>query len=558
MPDCPKLQWREMRQLSLMVAVLLLSLPPMSMPLAEAGPAPSPEVVHPILYRPASLSIPGSPPFAPSDIRKAYNFLPLYSRGLKGNGTRIAIIDAFGDPTLTSDLSSFNSQTGLPPATVNMFFPDGANRRSNAGWALETALDVEWAHAIAPSATIDLVVAFDASLGSIFDGIAFVANSLPNERVLSMSFGLPELSYPTTGSFTIAATHQLFVTITSHGTTPFASSGDSGATVCCNPQYPASDPLVVAVGGTSLALNSDASYGSETAWSGSGAGSSTVFSKPSWQQGLGDSMRDIVDVSYDADLNTGVLVIQGGVASQVGGTSVGAPQWAALVDLASQANSQTFGAINAKLYKTSSYHDITVGSDTFFTAGVGWDYPTGLGTPDANATVRALSPTITVPISNSAVFDGSSVVTMGSLVANLGNGTFSGSVTVTARNSTTHIVIFNKTYTIPLTRFNTPSSSVQTSIFLVNIIVKPYNLSSAVFIQLKNNLATVSIGVTRQVDIHHVGVVDIADASALAVAFGSTTTDPNYNPLADFDANGDVSIVDASILALDFDSPSYF
>jgi subtilase family serine protease len=116
---------------------------------SEAKPLSLPEVHHPIIYRPASLSSPGSPPFVPSDIRKAYNYLPLYSRGIKGNGTRIAIIDAYGDPSLSTDLSSFNSLTGLPPVTLNIFYPDGPPRRTNSGWAIEIALDVEWAHSIA-------------------------------------------------------------------------------------------------------------------------------------------------------------------------------------------------------------------------------------------------------------------------------------------------------------------------------------------------------------------------------------------------------------------------
>src|SRR5256712_4156276 len=353
-----------MRQLFAIVLISLLLPSILALVSPAVGTEPtSPEVQHPLLYRPVSLSSPGVPPFVPVDIRKAYDFLPLYSKGIQGNGTRIAIVDAFGDPTLSTDLSSFDSLTGLPTASVNIFYPDGVPKRMSSSWAVETSLDVEWAHAIAPTATIDLVVAFDSSLGSVFDGIAYVANSLPSETVLSMSFGLAESSYPTTGSFTIGATHQLFVTMTSHGTTPFASSGDSGAATCCNPQYPASDPLVVAVGGTSLTLNSDASYGSETTWTGSGAGSSTIFTKPTWQQGLGDSMRDIVDVAYDADPNTGVLVVRGGLEYQVGGTSAGSPQWAALIDLASQANGQTYGSINSKLYKLSSYHDITLGSD---------------------------------------------------------------------------------------------------------------------------------------------------------------------------------------------------
>ncbi len=385
---------------------------------------PLPEVEHPLIYHPASLSTPGLPPFVPSDIQRAYDYLPLYVRGIKGNGTRIAVIDAFGDTSLSSDLASFDSLTGLPPATVNLDFPDGVPRFRNSGWALETALDVEWAHAIAPAATIDNVIALDSSLGHIFDAIAFVANSLQNETVLSMSFGLSESSYPTTGSFTIASTHQLFVTIASHGTTSFASSGDSGASSCCSIQYPASDPLVVAVGGTTLTLKPDASYSSETTWSGSSAGASIVFSKPIWQQGLGDSMRDIVDVSYDGDPNTGVLVVQGGKTFQVGGTSAGSPQWAALAALASQANSAKYGSISSQLYKLSSYHDITTGSDGFFSATIGWDYPTGLGTPDASAVVSTLA-AFNFTISNSGGIN----VAQGGSGSNLINVTLVGGTT---------------------------------------------------------------------------------------------------------------------------------
>src|SRR5713226_1602366 len=287
-----------MRQLfaTVLIALLLPSILALVNPAVGTEPT-LPEVQHPLLYRPVSLSSPGVPPFVPADIRKAYDFLPLYSKGIQGNGTRIAIVDAFGDPTLSTDPSSFDSLTGLSTASVNIFYPDGVPKRMSSSWAVETSLDVEWAHAIAPSATIDLVVALDSSLGRVFDGIAYVANSLPSETVLSMSFGLAESSYPTTGSFTIAATHQLFVTITSHGTTPFASSGDSGATTCCNVQYPASDPLVVAVGGTSLTLNTDATYAIDLSWCGSRRDLSAFLSRRSSELGLRRSRKDVTELS---------------------------------------------------------------------------------------------------------------------------------------------------------------------------------------------------------------------------------------------------------------------
>ncbi len=487
----------------------------------------------------------------PADIRKAYDFLPLYSKGIQGNGTRIAIVDAFGDPTLSTDLSSFDSLTGLPTASVNIFYPDGVPKRMSSSWAVETSLDVEWAHAIAPSATIDLVVALDSSLGRVFDGIAYVANSLPSETVLSMSFGLAESSYPTTGSFTIAATHQLFVTITSHGTTPFASSGDSGASSCCNPQYPSSDPLVVAVGGTTLTLNSDASYSSETTWSGSGSGSSTVFSKPIWQQGLGDSMRDAVDVSYDADPNTGVLVVEGGREFQVGGTSAGSPQWAALVGLASEANSKSYGSISANLYALASYHDITSGSNGFFTASTGWDYPTGLGTPDANSIVNALSPTILVSLSSTIVFQGISVATTGSLGILPTVGTLSGTAMVIARNATSGLVLFNRTYTINNFKLQNATGALQ-GMFLLSVGTAPYPLSSNVRVRENAGTGTASIAVSRRVDVNGDGIVNIQDLVVVSLAFGSTVNSSGYNGRADIDGNGDVNIIDLVAVSLFF------
>src|SRR5207237_9788655 len=84
-----------------------------------------PNLPHPIIYRPASISNPGTPPFAPADIWKAYNYLPLYSKGIKGNGTRIAIIDAYGDPSLSSDMSRFNSLTNIPSTSINIYYPYG-------------------------------------------------------------------------------------------------------------------------------------------------------------------------------------------------------------------------------------------------------------------------------------------------------------------------------------------------------------------------------------------------------------------------------------------------
>lgn len=537
-----------------LVCLTILSITPIFSRSASGSPSFA-EVRPHIIFRPTSLTTVGVPPYTPSEIRQAYSFNRLYSRGINGTGTRIAIVDAFGSPTLLSDVASFDSVTGLPAATINQYFPDGVPKLRNSGWATETSLDVEWAHAMAPGATIDLVIGVSSSLGSIFDAISFVSSSLPSDSVLSMSFGLSESLYPTTGSFTIASFHQLFVTITSHGTTPIASSGDNGASSCCNIQYPASDPLVLAVGGTSLTINPDGSYGGERAWSGSGAGSSLIFSKPSFQAGLGDSMRDIVDVSYDADPNTGVLVVFNGGLFQVGGTSAGAPQWSSLIALTDQLGGTKLGVAASTLYHLSSYHDVTTGSDGFFSASIGWDYPTGLGSPNATSTAVAATKTLyTVKVNNVSVFQGATITTNGTLTVDPIALTVSGPMTVTARNSTTLAFLFSKTYTVPVLFLATKGGILQAS-FLLNIAISPYSLSSDLTVALQAGSPSAIVLVTRQIDINGSGTVDFLDASTLAIAYGSSIGSPNYNPLADLNANGMVDFIDASILAFFFSSP---
>jgi subtilase family serine protease len=545
------------------IPVLIFSLLVLSSVSSVAGSTPARsapatfDVQHPLIYRPLSLSTSSSPPFLPSDIWKAYDYLPLYSEGVKGNGTRIAIIDPYGDPTLSTDLAGFDLLTNLTAPHLSLYYPDGTPTSTDPTWAVETALDVEWAHSIAPSASIDLVITVDGSFASIYDGISYVARLLPDETVLSMSFGASESSFPGTGSYTIAATHQLFLNITSHGTAIFASSGDIGASSCCNVEYPASDPLVVAVGGTSLFLNSDGSYQSETTWYGSSAGSSTVFSKPYWQQGLGDSMRDIVDVSYDADPNTGVMVVQDGVQLVAGGTSAGTPQWAALAALASQANREKYGAMDSQLYQISSYHDITTGSDGFFSAGPGWDYPTGLGTPDAAGVVSQLAPPIPVSLNNTQTFQGVRVTTRAeTLRVVLSDATLSGIIQVTAANSTTGALLFSKNYTITNLKLYSGLNGPVTS-FLLRIPVVPYTLSSNVRIFESTGKAGENVTVTRNLDIYDLGVVNIIDLAAVARLFGLASGKPGYDGRVDVNGDGTINILDMADVARSFGAPEF-
>jgi kumamolisin len=195
-----------------------------------------------------------------------------------------------------------------------------------------------------------------------------------------------------------------------HGVPVFAASGDDGDAPCDTALlpgtvYPASDPYVTAVGGTTLTVTSSGGYGGETAWDGSGGGISTDFNRPSWQVGSSDvsQYRSIPDVAWDADPNSGVNVYLQGQWQQAGGTSLGAPCWAAIWALASQYHhlrtGKQLGYANPLIYKVATgpnyhhiFHDITDGDNGSYQADPGWDAVTGWGSPDAYNLVHALTP----------------------------------------------------------------------------------------------------------------------------------------------------------------------
>jgi hypothetical protein len=295
--------------------------------------------------------------YTPTQIHTAYS-LPW-----GGSGT-IAIIDAYDAPTAQSDLTYFSNYFGLPTPDyeehhmVSPLAPD-------SGWALETALDIEWAHAIAPNAKILLVQAKNNLLTNLLAAVDY-ATSRPDVVAVSMSWSTNEF-------FGEASLDYHFA-----GPAFFASSGDGGAGVV----WPASSARVVAVGGTTLVLDASGNVLSETAWSSSGGGSSAYISKPSYQiaYAVPGSMRGVPDVSYDANPSTGFPVYNSGAWLKVGGTSAGAPQWAAIYALGFTASNDNFYQDAASPSYASYFRDITSGSNGY-PAGVGYDFVTGLGSP---------------------------------------------------------------------------------------------------------------------------------------------------------------------------------
>ncbi len=340
---------------------------------------------------------------SPARARHAYGFDLLANQGA---GQTIGIVDAYDDPNIESDLSVFNTTFGLPACTsgngcFQKIYASGTKPSTNAGWALEISLDVEWAHAIAPQAKIILVEAASNSFANLLHAVDVAVQS--GASVVSMSWGGGEFSSET--SFDSAH-------FSVNGVTFTASSGDSGNGV----EYPAASPFIVAVGGTTLNSDKSGNYLGETAWSGSGGGQSVYEAEPLYQSSYAipndaNGRRGVPDAAYDADPNTGFAVYdtvrylgQRGWF-QVGGTSAGAPQWAALFAIANSmrvaAGKGTLSSTNSGVYSVASgsayganFHDIASGTNgncgTLCTASSGYDYVTGLGSPQASNVIPAL------------------------------------------------------------------------------------------------------------------------------------------------------------------------
>lgn len=359
---------------------------------------------------------PGSPRpcYGPDQIRAAYDIQPLLNAHIDGTGTTIVIIDAFSSPTIQDDLNLFDHVWGLPDAIVDIATPDGTPP-FDAGWAHEISLDVEWAHAIAPGAHLQLVLAKSSDDVDLLSATRYAVDNNMGD-VITQSFGEAEAA---ADPELLRQEHAVFERAASKGITLVAGSGDFGAT---NPlangspapvpsaATPASDPDVTAVGGTQLIADPvTGAYGSESAWSdaagASGGGFSSVYRRPGYQAQFvaSNAARGLPDVAYSAALYGSPVIFFNRMPAGFAGTSVGTPQWAGIVALAQQAAGHRQSQFNIRLYhvaKSSGYgaafHDITTGNNTFagvtgFAAGAGWDPVTGLGTPDVAKLVPLLS-----------------------------------------------------------------------------------------------------------------------------------------------------------------------
>ncbi len=418
--------------------------------------------VHPIAI-PASLTAdaqfptpgqciagPGLACYTPQILHTAYQIPWTINGQLAGTGEQVAIIDAFGSPTIAQDLATYDTEFGLPPANLHVYYPDGkvpfdptVHHGLQVGWAEETSLDVETVHDLAPGAQINLIVA-SSPYGNDLNIAEQYAVSHNLGNVMTMSYGSPEAAIKGGGNnLQLQQADAIFRQATTQGVSIFASSGDNGATggaSFANASFPASDPLVTSAGGTDLFVNADTAptasststdgtYASETVWNdgdpstcpfgctagpfgATGGAPSSVFSAANYQSSMsGYSMRTTSDVSFNASVYTATMIYLGFLGSAndgfyfFGGTSEAAPSWAAIAADLDQAHGGNLGQLNPRLYGLAAspttyaqdFHDVTIGNNSFpstspgFLAGTGYDLPTGLGTPIVSGLMNSLA-----------------------------------------------------------------------------------------------------------------------------------------------------------------------
>jgi subtilase family serine protease len=426
--------------------------------------------------------------YQPSEVQTAYNFNPLYAAGLDGTGQTVVITDAFGSPAIQQDAELFSQVYGLPDLTSSNFqilrapgalnHPPTKKFGNPAGWADEITLDVEWVHAMAPKANIVLVIGpnngNDLDEAVNYAVVHHFGNTISNSWSALEGFGNPAQFNRDNRILEAAALQGIDVNF---------SSGDYGDNVSQvgfkTVGFPGSSPFATSIGGTSLALNPDDSIMFQTGWGtnftriadpetsagspptvppvdfgfqyGAGGGTSLTFAKPAFQSGLPGTMRMVPDVSFLADPDTGVEIIETVQTANgpqpsvfvIGGTSLACPVFSALMGIASQAaghglgqaaplvynlpagaisdvvpvgsaNNVT-GVINgstiesadtlaAPLDGTTTYYSalfqssastrwdvFTFGTDSSLATATGWDNVTGVGTPDAAKFVNALT-----------------------------------------------------------------------------------------------------------------------------------------------------------------------
>jgi len=404
---------------------------------------------------------------------------------VSGAGQTIVIAGAYA--WRDTDNTTFNTQWGLPPLPAGSAQvctgPSGSSGCAfSANNSIEIALDTEYAHGTAPAARILNYMAASTSSADFTTMYNRIVTDNPGHAV-STSWGACEVGISAAAQKT---DDNIFANANAIGQSWFAASGDSGSRDCSNllgVDNPANSPHVMGVGGTTPKCSSGMTssspgcggYASESAWSGSGGGVSQVFARPSFQKGCGvptGTQRLVPDVALEADTSPGNYVTENGSWWIVGGTSDAAPQWAGLAAELAQQGGGALGNPGGLLYGlcgTAALHDITSGSNGDYSAGVGYDLVTGLGSFDARNLLAAVGPTsptttTTVPPTTTTSTTAPPVTTTTTTAPSTTTSTASTTTTTTPPPTPTSTTAPSTTTSTTSTRTTSTSSTTTTTL----------------------------------------------------------------------------------------------
>ena len=332
--------------------------------------------------------------FTPLQLAKLYNF-PKVS----GTGQTIGIIELGGGYNM-SDMTTYFKYLGIPIPNIISVSVDGAvnNPSDTSGANYEVVLDIQVAGAIAYTSKIVVYFAPNTFKG-FYDAINTAINDrVNNPSIISISWGSPEKNFGTTN---LNSYNSLFANAVAKNINIYVASGDNGSSdgsSGLNVDFPSSSPNVIACGGTTLTSNG-ITITREVSWfnsasSATGGGFSSLFAKPTYQNGISaiKTKRGSPDICAVADPSTGYIVYVGGKYYSIGGTSAVAPLWSGLNALVNQSTGQNISYINPTLYSKKVCNDIVSGKNGYYTAVVGWDCCTGMGSPNGVAITNALTP----------------------------------------------------------------------------------------------------------------------------------------------------------------------
>jgi subtilase family serine protease len=401
----------------LALAAVVIGVPTAATRGGATGPATATTVVTGAAPPTSDLYCESDPCYTPHQFRVAYGIQPLLDSGIDGRGETVTVLVPVPTPNeeptdIRQDLESFDSMFRLPAARIEVVTSLAGS--ASPGQATEEEVnDTEIVHAVAPAATLRVVM-FPSSwsqsaANATADMLAGLRLVVSHTDVASISWSLGE-HYFTKAQ--VSEMHSILLGAEAHHVTVIGSSGDGGwfstprgwGPPVKEVSLPASDPLVLGVGGTTLSANpSTGAYIGEIAWTDSGGGFSQLYARPAYQDGVPgiSKTRGVPDVAGDADEAGGMarVVTSGGAASleSDAGTSDSAPLWGGIVALADQYAHNDLGFVNPAIYsigRSSSYqkafHDVTTGTNGY-PAAPGWDPVTGWGTPNAQVLVPLLA-----------------------------------------------------------------------------------------------------------------------------------------------------------------------